>query len=159
MGKRNRNNQFWIDQQSVHYLGNAVKMWNPVEYFSLAPSLDSVGNNHNTQRHRAPSNILILLELVGMEIIGKGCFLIGSSLKPCNPNYSDVCTSKIMKTLCDTILFSWIDDENSSIILNFLLIIFCFWSPIQKYNNAGWIALQTSLYITFPKSVVIDSRM
>lgn len=56
-------------------------------------------------------------------------------------------------------LLSWIGVEKSSIILNFLLIIFNFWSLIQQYGNAGWIAQQSSLYIIFPKSVVIDSRM
>ena len=95
---------------------------------------------------------------MGMEILVKGHFLTGSSLKPYNPNCSDVCMSKTIKTFYDLSLLSWIGDENSSIILNFLLIIFYFWSPVQQYSNADWIALQSSLYSIFPKWVVTDSR-
>lgn len=59
----------WPTRSYLHR--DAVKMWNPVVYSSLVPPVGSASSDHNAQRHWAPSNILIPLESVGMEVLGK----------------------------------------------------------------------------------------
>lgn len=115
-----------VGPQAVNYHRDAVKVWNPVVHFSLVPPVGSASNDHKAQRHWTPLNIWIRLESVGMEVLGKEYFLKNQSASL--TIQTDVCTCKMTKTLYDAIPSFLEKQWKKSIILQFLPIIFSFWS-------------------------------